>query len=452
VKTITIIGGGFCGILTAFHILNKSKSIQVNLINDGQLLGRGIAYSTEQPEHLLNVPAGKMSAFSNDANHFIDWLKSQSKFKNLITDNLKEQFIPRYIYGLYLDEIVKELTGKKNLQVINGKVISVKQKDNKYSVTLASQRIIECDTLVLAMGNYLPANPKIENKLFLKSKNYFQNPWKNNFINGVKDDETILLLGSGLTMVDCVLSLVKKEFKGKIIAISPRGYIPASHTRTIAYIDFYYEIRNKSLKDIFHITRNHLTKAKDNNIPWQSVIDVIRPHAQEIWKSFSDIDKQQFVSHVRHIWGVARHRLPQDIFQQIFNMMDTKQLQIIGGRINDMIEKDGSIEIHYKLRKSKSINIMNVSRVVNCTGPQMNFKEVDDELVTSLVNENLISPIDLKMGIKTSVDGEVINRENGLVKNVYAIGSLLRGVLWESTAVPELRVQAENIAERITQE
>lgn len=444
-KTIVIIGGGWSGTLTAIQLLEKSKTLSVKIINSGQPLGLGVAYSTTEEEHLLNVPAGKMSPFPNNPTHFIDWLVKNGHSAK----NLEGQFIPRLVYGKYISELISLYKGNKQLEVINAKAIDIIKQGATYTVLLSNNTAIPADKIVLALGNFLPANPKSETLTFYDNKKYFQNPWSPSYLNNIDLKQDILLIGTGLTMVDNVLSLKKRGFTGKFFVVSPRGYTPASHGKADTYPDFYNELKGTNLAEIFKTVRKHLKIASSKNSSWRGVIDSLRPYAQEIWVTRTLKEKQQFVSHIRHIWGVARHRLPVKIYNEINDLKTQGQLEIIGGRIVDMQEKNGPIAIYIQLRKSSAIRELVVSGVVNCTGPQTNYKELKDQLVINLLSKQMIIPDDLKMGIKTTLNGQVLQQEHTASTDIYALGSLLRGVLWETTAVPEIRQQAESIAQQI---
>lgn len=448
-KEVAIIGGGFSGSLTAIQLLRNSKDISVKLINCENPSPQGIAFSTERTEHLLNVPAGRMSAFPDKPSHFIEWLISKKEFEQYITPSIASECIPRFIYGIYLKEIFQNFISHKQLTIINQKAVNILRSGSKFIVHLNNDTSLTASHIVLAMGNYLPADPKIPNHSFFKSQRYFQNPWDQTYLKRAGKMKNVLIIGTGLTMVDCVLSLNRDGFNGKIVAVSPRGYSPASHAETSAYPDFYPEIEKLSLKEIVAVTRKHLKIAASQNILWNAVIDSIRPHVQKIWQNFSAKDKKQFVHHLRHIWGVARHRLPVAVYKELENLSDTGKLEIIGGRIKNIEETKTGVVASVQLRKTTDINRINADIVINCTGPQINYFELEDELVINLLSHKLIMADELKMGVSALSNGKVLKNINEVSPDIYAIGSLLRGVLWETTAVPEIRVQAKNIAEQI---
>src|SRR5271169_1627662 len=93
VKTVAIIGGGFCGTLTAVNLARSTtEPLRITLINNQYPLGRGIAYGTRRPEHLLNVVARNMSAFPDLPSHFVDWLRNRADFAEFPLAELREQF------------------------------------------------------------------------------------------------------------------------------------------------------------------------------------------------------------------------------------------------------------------------------------------------------------------------------------------------------------------------
>ncbi|MDF2436552.1 MAG: beta-lactamase protein [Bacteroidota bacterium] len=448
-KNVCIIGGGFSGIMTAIQLIRKSPEVYVTLINTKYPLSQGIAYNTKSTEHLLNVPAGKMSPFADQPGLFTAWLQSDPAFKKYLSESLDDSFVPRCLYGEFIKEFTLPYLDNKNLKVINEKVVSVKSKNEKFFIEMADQSGLESDALVLAMGNFLPAAPKIHDTSALKKENYFGNPWNPAFLNNLKTNEDVLLIGSGLTMIDCMLSLIAIGHEGKIYSVSPRGYLPKPHVKKpVNYPDFYSELKGKDLAEILSVVRKHLKTAEKDGIPWQSVIDRLRPHVKDLWLNFSKKDKQRFISHVRHIWGVARHRLPVDVHYKTIELIEKDQLRVIGGRV-EAINFTDQFDVSIKLRKKHYSELIRVSRIVNCTGPQGNYNEINDPLVQSLINNGLISPDELKMGIKAMPEGNVLDSSGKPVKNLYAVGSILRGVLWETTSVPDLKVNAENVAIQI---
>src|SRR6202012_134962 len=101
-KTIAIIGGGVSGALTAFHLVRQEVQARVILIEQRPDFGLGLAYSTPSLRHLLNVPAGKISALPDQPNHFLNWLR-----KNYDPAATAKTFAPRAVFGRYIQSLLR---------------------------------------------------------------------------------------------------------------------------------------------------------------------------------------------------------------------------------------------------------------------------------------------------------------------------------------------------------
>lgn len=455
IPTIGIIGGGFCGTATVIQLAKQSKiPLNIVLIDKDKHTNKGLAFSSYNKNHVLNVPAAKMSLFPDEPDHFVNWIRSKPEYSDFVNDELNDTFLPRVIYGEYLYEIfnkvIEDLPENVTVEIINEEAENVTPQKDQYIVKLKSGRKLTADKIVLALGNFVPDNPRIKNNKFYSSDKYFQNPWLNEAVDGLKDSDDILIIGTGLTMVDNVLSLLDKNFKGKIYAISTKGFFPLSHKKRKPYTDIIEELHPPyRMSELYKIFRKHIKHVLANGISGEAVVDAVRPKTQEIWLSLSTEDKVRFMSHIRHLWGVARHRLPKEIFDKMQELMKEGRLEIIGGRLIDVDEKGGKLKVTLRERRSQSKKELKVVRVINCTGPKTDLNKIDDPLVKNLLKNGLVTADEMKLGVNALPDGTVIHRDNSISSSMFAVGSMLKGVLWESTAVPELRMQAKSIAENL---
>jgi uncharacterized NAD(P)/FAD-binding protein YdhS len=449
---IAIIGGGFCGSSILIQIIRQSRiPLELILINKDNPLSKGIAYSSYNPKHILNVPASKMSAFPDEPDNFINWVKSKPEYSEYDNEELNDRFMPRVIYGKYLKELfentLKELPANITLKIIEDEVTDVIPSETGSDIILKNGDPLKADKVILALGNFGPDHPRIKNTGFYSSKKYFSNPWKKDTVEDLNDKDKILIIGTGLTMVDNVLSLLEKGFQGKIFALSTNGYFPLSHKKRKPYTDILDELHPPySISGLYKIFRKHIKYVLTHGITGEAVVDAVRPKTQEIWLSLSIDDKIRFMSHIRHLWGVARHRLPKEIFEQMQKLISDNKLQIIGGRIQDIEENNENITVSYKERKTQLIKELEVQRVINCTGPKTDLQKIDDMLVVNLLKRGLIMPDEMKLGINALPDGTIIQKDHSVSTKLFTIGSLLKGILWESTAVPELRTQTQSLA------
>ncbi|MBP7272221.1 MAG: FAD/NAD(P)-binding protein [Saprospiraceae bacterium] len=460
-KKIAIIGGGFAGTLTAVQIIEKSTTVcDIILINDSETLNRGIAYHPYSNKHLLNVTAEKMSAFPDQPNHFLDWVMQQPDFADKDSTLVANSFLPRDLYGTYLTEIwqyaLQSATVKKiNVAVIDGTVTDISITENTVMLSVANNPPFSVNYCVLATGNNLPRNPPIGNNAFYTSKNYFQNPWHISSVKGITQTLPVLIIGNGLTMVDTVLGLMEQHFKGEIYAISPNGFNILSHRHNgLKYTKLTTELSdNISLFDLVKLINKHIKAVREYGISAEPIIDSLRPHTQRIWQSLTEAEQKIFMARLRHLWGVARHRIPLHTFDKIMQLRIDGKLHIIAGKILDINESQTNITVDYFDKKENITQQLNVSRVINCTGPETDIMNLHDSFLKACLLKGIIRQDTLKLGILANTETFQVKDSNGrLHPHLYTIGGNLRGELWESTAVNELRQQAAKLATQLTQQ
>jgi uncharacterized NAD(P)/FAD-binding protein YdhS len=451
---ITIIGAGFCGIITTLNLAKQAgeQSLDITLIHSGSPFGKGIAYNPNSDKSLLNVPCEKMSCFYNQPNHFLDWTCNQDGYELHKPEFIAKLFLPRALYGKYLLETWTEEIAKlpKNitLRIIEAFATDINEYEKGYAITLSSGVVINTKYLVLATGNEKPGNPKIPNKEFFASKNYFQNPWERESTSNLKPEGDILIIGNGLTMVDTVMELCENKFKGRIFTISPNGFsiLPHRHSGT-SYTAFSEEIKGHyDLNRIFTTFVNHSRKLRELGISAEPITDSLRPFTQNIWINLSVTEKKRFLSHVRHLWGLARHRLPIHIHDQIQKLRIEKKLEILKGRISNIHENQDVITLEYYNKVTQQDETLNVTRIINCTGPQVNVQKSTNPLLKCLVQKGMIQSDLYRLGIVTTSEYEVVSAHEQVLNGMFTLGGNLRGMLWETTAVPELKKQCHDVA------
>ena len=441
--------------MTAIHLKHHSKQpIHVLIFDTENTLGCGVAYSTYTDLHLLNVAAGNMSAFPDDPEHFINWAQQNYPERFTETENSINSFLPRSLFGKYLQEIASTLTINSDpnfdFEFISQKVTAITKITSGFKICTSTDGDFTADAVVLATGNFLPAKPKGIPGDFTNSNRYFGNPWSELSVANASGIKKILIVGTGLTMVDVVQGLRIKGYEGKITALSPKGFEILPHHQQNVKIDLQGEITVPyQLDKIFKLFKKRVRELKSNGLHSDAVVDAIRPLTQKIWSSISVDERKQFLSHLRHLWGLARHRLPGQIHRQLLDQMEQGMLQIIAGRIIDINDEGTFAKVTYRERKTGQINEITVERVINCTGPAMDVTKTNNALFDSMIVSGMVFPEELKMGIKVDQDFHVLKSTGQPQMNMYALGSLLKGMLWESTAVPELRIQAKQVAKTI---
>ncbi|MDN5287796.1 MAG: hypothetical protein JWR38_4070 [Mucilaginibacter sp.] len=453
---IAIIGGGFCGVLTAIHLLNHQclPPVHIHLINKGYPIAKGIAYAPHTASLLLNVPNGRMSAFADIPDHYVQWLQTNSSFDH--QDELAIAFSTRRQYGNYLAQLWNEAASKKEenktVTLYNNYAGDIIEDNNKLIIQLCDHQTLRADVAILATGNALPRFPDGMPVSLKSSEYYFEDPWKKGCIENLKTEKDILIIGNGLTMTDTVMGLAENGFKQTIHTISPNGYRlkPWAEAKK-PYTDVdaaAISSRETTLLELVKTFNKHRKIATQLNQSIYPIIDSLRPHTPNIWQAFNSREKQQFISYLNTHWGSVRHRIPPEMQHLIEQLRAEKRLITHSGRIissNDL--QDG---LNVTLNCNGQLKQFSVQRIINCTGPENHISKTGNKLLNNLYNKGLISAGPCNMGIHAHPEnGQVINADQSLRSNLFVIGNNLKGTLWESTAVPELRVQAKKLAQHI---
>lgn len=445
-KKITIIGGGATGTLLAINLIRNAgdEPLEINLIERRERFGRGVAYSATEDYHLLNVPAAKMGAFPTDLEHFHRWLTARK------LDFAASDFVPRRLYGEYLRELFDETVANKNANVvvnsIDDEAVDIEIKNGTAETTVSSGAKIESEKVVLAFGNFLPPHPKAENMRFVESEKYFQNPWAKDIFDKIPKTDDVLIIGTGLTFADVVMSFHHRGHEGKIYGFSTRGMLPAVHRLGFTYDSFAGEVKGKTrITDLLKIVRHHVEKAAANGSDWRAVIDSLRPQTQEIWLNLPVAEKRYFMQHLSRYWNVARHRLPPATAALLDEMQAAKQLEIGSGRLRRIeVVADGKYSVTFTANGVEKT--LTVGAIVNCIGSESNFSRVESTLVKNLLAKKTLNLDSLKMGLDAAPDGRTIDARGETSDRIFTAGTALKGVLWESTAMPEIRTQTNKLA------
>lgn len=470
-RTIAIVGGGFSGVLVATQLLKHSSMIafqavrstiapiEIKLIESKSVLGRGVAYSTDISCHVLNVPAGKMSAFPDEPDHFFNWLeKREDLLKELGDESLTPgTFVPRKIYGIYgqaiLEDAIRNAAPHVTFEWIKEDAIDISPQGENNEITLSNGEKMIAEKIVLALGNFPPANPTIEDPSFYQDQeHYISYPWGAHVFDSIKPDENILLIGSGLTMVDVAIGLKAKNYQGQIYVVSRHGFLPQSHQTSPPYPGLHLtKITPLSIRNLLRQVRQIIKQAETQGINLRGVIDAIRPETQVLWQSLSLEEKRRFLRHLRPYWEIHRHRVAPKIFGLLQEMLNSHQLQVIAGKVQKFAVTPKGVDVFVKPRYSNNDEFtrFTVNRVINCTGSECDYRQFKHPLIVNLRDRGLIRPDSLNLGLDVASNGALIGEKGVVSSGLYTLGSPCKGCLWETTAIPEIRQQAIALSQEV---
>jgi len=230
-------------------------------------------------------------------------------------------------------------------------------------------------------------------------------------------------------------------------AVSRNGWLPHSHFRGIEYADFPpagVDLADLGLKKLVALMEHHCARLRELDANPAIIVDKMRPHTQRIWQRFTLDERLEFVRHHSSRWNVLRHRIAPEIYAQLTTAQLTGQLQVHAASI-DRVTADGSqVQVHLAGGKMLAGDL-----VINATGPNTKFAATSSALLQNLLRRGLVTPDETEMGARVQADHIIVNREGQRSKILLTLGPLLRGTLWETIAVPELRVQARRTVEAL---
>lgn len=456
-RTIAIIGGGFSGTVLATHLLRFSywKPLHIVLVERSRI-GRGLAYAETASPYVLNVPAGRMSASSRDPHEFLRFARRTHP------DTTAEDFLPRSLYGQYLESLLAEVEERSpehvTLERIQSDAVALRRvSDGAHPLilTLANGQEISAEAVVLATGNPPPA-PLPGAEALAGTGRYSCDPWL--APQSLQPGETVLTVGTGLTAADIILAgHAAAGGKVQFHALSRHGLIPPSQTTfrfKAAQCDgdggALLRAASSSARLLLRAVRQLAQTTETQGGDWREAVTFVRNLAPSIWQRLSTKERQRFLRHVRAYWDMHRHRLPQTTLAGLMQLRLAGSLQVHAGRILSMEPEGNRIRVTWRARGRSEPQTLMVDRVVNCTGPDYNPRRTKEPLLGQLLSSGMVSADALGLGLRTGPYGAVLDAQGGLASDLFYLGPMLRADHWECTAVHELRGHAERLAHFLT--
>jgi uncharacterized NAD(P)/FAD-binding protein YdhS len=444
---IAVVGAGFSGALVAIHLWWRCRpGERVYLVERSGAIGQGLAYATPNPRHLLNVRVENMSAFADEPDHFIRWLDrlpAPARAAAAVR-TAAGTFVRRGVYGDYIRDLIRDsitrLGGAPHLYMVPDEACALRPTRSGLDLETGMGRVHSVDAAVLALGNFPPDQERREN--------YFGNPWESGATDRLDPQRPVLLIGSGLTMIDVCLDLLERGFGGPIIAVSRRGLLPQPHGTGPTWDGLRLDAADRSsLSSLMHAVRREIAIAREHDVDWRAVIDAIRPHAQLLWQEMRPADKRRFLRHLRPWWESHRHRIAPTVARAIGAARRRGQLELLAGRIEGMDPAErGGVIVRWRPRGADAGRTTTVQRVINCAGPGTDLTRLDDPLVRQLLGDGLARTDAYGLGLDTTPAGAVVGGDGAVSPHLFAVGPVTRGAFWEITSVADIRVQAEQVA------
>ena len=434
-----IVGGGAAGTILAIRLLQAAPAgTRIAMVEAGEP-GRGVAYGSDDPSHLLNVPAGGMSVFGERPEDFVDFLRLRDGHATPVA------FVPRRDYAAYLAQRLGEarVASAAEFVHVQAHASRIEPGDGRVDVVLDDGARIVARRVALAPGNRARDCPfKADGMRRVRSA------WDAAGLLDIGRDDAVVIAGTGLSMVDVVLGLEARGHRGPVTVVSRHGLMPLPHAAEKHPLDFDIDaFASLGLRQRLHLLRATARRMQAAGLPWQSLMDALRHHVRRLWQSLSADDQRRFLRHAVRHWDVHRHRIPVQVAERLQALQGSGGLVLMAGRIWKAGESDDGIDIQLEGRGG-NVQRLHAQWLVNATGIETRAAHYPNPLLRAMLANGHACPGPHGLGIDTDAEATVTDAAGTPQPRIAAIGSLRLGSLWETTAVPDLRDDALALATR----
>lgn len=428
VPGVAVVGGGFSGAMLAARL--AERGVACSLIDRTGTFGPGLAYSTPFEGHLLNVRSDRMSAVEGRPGDFVDWLRD-----NCPQHADPDGFAPRRLYGEYLQHRLNavRLAHPGLIQLITGEAAAIGSE----SVRLSDGREVAARAVVLATGN---PPPKTAGK---GSRRIIADPWALTALERIGPEDEVIIVGTGLTMVDMVLWLDATGRRGRITALSRRGLTPRVHGTAHDHPEAPTEaLMTGPLSDRLREARR-LTSGGG----WRGVMEGLRPVTAGLWFRADAKTRARWLRHLRPWWDVHRHRIPAHVDAAIKQLQVGGRLSLTPGRIERIEAGDDGVALHWRARDGSARPPITGQWLIDCTGP--GHAALEDPLTGPLITARRARLDPVGTGLDLDAAGRLLAADGSADAGLFALGPPARAAFWETTAVPDIRKRIEDLVERL---
>ena len=433
---VAIVGGGASGVLLAAHLLDRDARTRVTIVEKRSELGAGAAYATNHPDHLLNVRASNMSAFPADPGHFARWLSREPASPGAPRGDAC--FAPRSLYRDYLASLLAPHLESGRLACRHREARRIVEDAVGLDIEFEDGESVRAQCCVVATGNEGPR---------LSAEPWRYDGWSSLMPGDIAPEAPVVVIGTGLTMVDRVMALLHAGHRGTITAVSRHGFQPQSHRLVGAAPTEAADVPVGAT--IRHLTRWLRRRAEAEMAgggDWRSVVDGLRPYTQAIWGHLGPEERRRFLRHARSFWDVHRHRIAPGAADALAAARARGQLSILAARITGFDPDPEGVRVKIAHRGSGQPDRIRAVAVFECRGRSADITRTENPVLQALLKDGTARPDGLLLGLDVTQDSAVIRPDGSVSRRLYALGPVTAGVLWEIVAIPDIRAQAERLA------
>ena len=439
---VAVIGGGFTGTLTAIHLSRRMWDTPIILFEENGNPGPGLAYGISDHNACLNIPAGKMSAFADRPEHFLEYARREYCAVAKAGD-----FLPRHVFGAYLRTCLAEAREANPLLRVDARRVVDVTGTNGHAaeLTLKDQSTLKAAKVVLATGNQGSA--------------FTASIWAAHALAAqasdaaalVEDGQDVVIVGSGLTMIDIALELARQGKVGIIHAVSRNGLLPQAYALASPVVEpDLDELPDSNLRQSLRLFRQMIRAHEAKGGNWRDIFAALRPATPSLWQELSPRDRSRFLRFLSPFWEVHRHQCSPQQHAEIRELIAAGKLVIHKGTIVDIHKDERKKCLGLAARdRHAATRWLEADHIFDATGPARDIGTIKHPLIQNLLRRGFLKADTHRLGAETAADYHAIGRGGQASDWLYVVGPMLRARFFEATAVHELRLHAAAVAKRI---
>jgi uncharacterized NAD(P)/FAD-binding protein YdhS len=453
-QKVAIVGGGAAGALAAIHLLREHRergALAVDLIDRAGSFGAGVAYGTEDPLHLLNVPAVRMGGIAGHPEHFHEWLAERGE------EVAEDAYLPRGLYATYLRDLLarsEREASDARLVRHQGEATSIAVRagaaERAIELTLASGGRIEADRVVLALGPLRAGDPITVPAELKESGIWIEDPWAPDALAEARCSRSVLIVGTGLSMVDLALTLGEDRAGPRVRAVSRHGLVPRRHRPGLTNVRrFHVPTETGTIEPMLAAFLAQVGSVSRQGDDWRDVIDSLRSITPQLWKALRVAEKERFLADYQRLWDVHRFRMAPAVADRFETLAAAGRVETGAASIVSLEPHGDGARVFLRTPGAHELEMVEVDRIVDCTGAGYDLRRQAPSLLATLLAAGRARPDELGLGLDVGEDGELLDAEGLPSDRLFAVGALRKGVEWEAIGITEIRDHAGAVARRI---
>jgi uncharacterized NAD(P)/FAD-binding protein YdhS len=453
-QRVAIVGGGAAGALAAVHLLREYREncpLEIDLIDRTGAFGAGVAYGTTDPLHLLNVPAVRMGAIHGRPEHFHEWLAERGE------PVAEEAFVSRGLYATYIRDLLagaEREAADARLRRHCGEVTAIAEHHGAATapleLTLADGERVEADRAILALGPLGGGDPIRVPAELKASGAYVADPWAAGALEEARRAREVLVVGTGLSMVDVALSLCEGGKGPRVRAVSRHGLVPRRHRRTLTNLRrFHIPTETGHLEPIVGAVFAQVCRVAQQGDDWRDVIDSMRPVTPALWKALDTSEQRRFLTEFQRLWDVHRFRMAPEVADRFEALQAAGRVVTESKSIVSLEPHGNRVRVFLRIPGATELDEVEVDRVINCSGAGSDLRRQAPPLLAGLLAAGAARPDELGLGLDVNEDGALLGADGTPSERLFAIGALRKGVEWEAIGITEIRDHSGAVARKI---